>query len=279
MDASRTDQHDWNLLQLSVSLLQNIGVLNLKVHDVEEKIRNLIVKKSKKIEADEIFCYKMTAQRDVSDFNKHVKKLSNANDGVLIIFETCAQAIEQVAKDCHEMLLRNVFAPIDNYFKLMEVSDTSSSSSSDLPDFSITPLSYITSIAQFLITLPQHLEPLLLHPSNPLKIALELSDESYKENIPSADVLLSIIADETCSVYALKIRQISSITDGEAKQLATDIEYLGSVLEELGFTLSSHLKQTVQLLKVKPQNYLSITGDHKLIAAIRQMRNINVSNE
>lgn len=94
-------------------------------------------------------------------------------------------------------------------------------------------------------------------------------------------MLLSIIADETCSVYMLKIRLITSLTSYQAKILANDIEYLGNVLEELGFTLSNCLKQTVQLLKAKPENYLSASAgvDHKLIAAIRQMRNINISND
>lgn len=280
LDASRNDQQDWNLLQICIVLLQNIGVFKMKLDEVEEKIRKLILTKSSQL--NELFCYKIVGPRDINDFNKYLAKLSENDATSSVIFEGCVQTIQQVAKDCHEMLLRNVFAPIEGYFKQLEINDTNSSSAADLPDFSLTPMNYVTEIGQFLVTLPQHLEPLLLQPSKPLKLALELSDESYCENIPGADVLLSIIADETCSVYGLKIRQITSVSEGEAKQLATDIEYLGSVLEELGFTLSNHLKQTVQLLKAKPQNYLaaaSSNADHKLIAHIRQMRNINVSNE
>lgn len=278
LDASRSDHQDWNLLQICISLLQNIGSFKVHLDSIESKIQKLMIAKSKT--ENELFCYKMVGQRDIHDFKKYLGKVSTSN-GEIVVFDSSLQSLVQIAKDCHEMLLRNVFSPIDGYFKKLEVNGNNSSSSADLPDFSLTPCHYITEIGQFLVTLPQHLEPLLLQPSNPLKVALELSDESYKENIPGADVLLSIIADETCSVYGIQIRQITSITDGEAKQLATDIEYLGSVLEELGFTLSSHLKQTIQLLKAKPQNYMtaSVGVDHKLIAAIRQMRNINVSNE
>lgn len=302
LDATRSEHQDWNLLQICIALLQNIGVFKMKLDDVEEKVRTLIFRKSKQISSDDTFCYRMVGQRDIQDFNKFLSKISESSSSV--IFESCMQQIESLAKDSHEMLLRNVFAPIDGYFKQLEFNDSNSTSTStssaDLPDFSFTPLNYITEIAQFLLTLPQvcaicknlklnhllnfffqHLEPLLLQPSKPLKIALELSDESYRENIPSADILLSIIADETCSVYLLKIRQINSINFMQAKQLAVDIEYLGNVLEELGFTLSSHLKQTVQLLKAKPQNYLNASAgaDHKLIAAIRQMRNININED
>lgn len=273
LDASRSEKQDWNLLQICISLLQNIGIFKMKLDEIEEKIRSLLMAKSKQIENHEHFSYKIVGKRDIQDFNKYIARLSS-ND--LVIFESCFQTIESVTKDAHEMLLRNVFAPIEGYFKQLEINE---SSSLDLPDFSLTPLTYITEIGQFLLTLPQHLEPLLLQPATPLKIALELSDDSYKENVPSADILLSIIADETCSVYQLKIRQIDSISDSEAKQLATDIEYLGSVLEEIGLTLSSHLKQTVQLLKAKPQSYLtaSLGADPKLVTSIRQMRNINIT--
>ncbi|CAG9809149.1 unnamed protein product [Chironomus riparius] len=281
LDASRSDQQDWNLLQICISLLQNVGVFKSKLDEVEDKIRKLILAKSKKINTKEEFCYKIVGQRDINDFSKYVSRLLSNELKELIIFENLLNPIESVAKESHEMMLRNVFVPIDTYFKSLEISDSNSSSSADLPDFSLSPLSYITEIGQFLLTLPQHLEPLLLHPSKPLKVALEMSDENYKENIPSADVLLSIIADETCLLYQSKIRQINSIGDGEAKQLATDIEYLENVLEELGLVLSSQLKHIAQLLKVKPQNYLSVStgADHKLIAAIRQMRNINISDE
>lgn len=73
--------------------------------------------------------------------------------------------------------------------------------------------------------------------------------------------------------------QVMSISDGGAKQLATDIEYLASVLEDLGLTISSQLKQISQLLKVKGDNYLSASSgvDARLVARIRQMRNINVT--
>ncbi|KAG5673775.1 putative Conserved oligomeric Golgi complex subunit 7 [Polypedilum vanderplanki] len=281
LDASRTDQQDWNLLQICISLIQNIGNFYCKLEEVETKIRKLILAKSEQIKNNEEFCYKIVGQRDINDFFKYVSRLESNEPTQLIIFESLIETIQRVAQDSHEMLLRNIFAPIDVYFRDLEISDAQSSSSADLPDFSLSPLTYITEIGQQLLLLPQHLEPLLLHPSKPLQLALELCDESYAENVPSADVLLSIIANKTCSVYQHKIKQINSINDGEAKQLATDIEYLESVLEELGLVLSNSLKHIIQLLKVKPQNYqtTTINADHKLFSAIRQMRNINISDE
>lgn len=279
ISASRTEIQDWNLFQICIALLQNIGSFKIKLDEVEEKIKNLFLKKSKQMNNSEEFCYKIVNQRDVSDFSKILTRL-NSNEPDLIIFESVKPILDTVLKETNYMMLRNVFTPIETYFKGIEINNASSSA--DLPDFSLTPLTYVTEIGQFLLTLPERIEPFLLNPEKSLKIALELSDSSYKENdVPCADILLRIISDETCSLYISKIRQIDSINDGEAKQLSTDIEYLGSVLEELGITLVSQLKHIAQLLKVKQQNYLSLNigADHKLIAAIRQMRNINISDE
>ena len=274
LDASRTDHQDWNLLSICITFLQIIGTFKMKLDDVEEKIKKTMLSKSKQIKSNEEFCYKLVGQRDISDFEKITNRL-HANE-LSVIFESLTVPIDSVVKDSHQMLLRLIFAPIETFFKKLEISD---SDATDLPDFSFTPHEYITEIGQFLLTLPQNLEPLLLNPAKPLKLALELSEPSYKENIPSADILLSLIADETCALYQEKIMQVMSIGDGGAKQLATDIEYLGSVLEELGLTISSQLKQIAQLLKIKGENYLSVSSgiDARLVARIRQMRNINVT--
>lgn len=274
LDASRSDHQDWNLLSICITFLQIIGTFKMELDDVEEKIKKTMLAKSKQIKSNEEFCYKLVGQRDISDFERITNRLL-ANESS-VIFESLTVPIDSVVKDSHQMLLRLIFAPIEAFFKKLEISD---SDVADLPDYSFTPHEYITEIGQFLLTLPQNLEPLLLNPAKPLKLALELSEPSYKENIPSADILLSLIADETCALYQEKIMQVMSIRDGGAKQLATDIEYLGSVLEELGLTISSQLKQIAQLLKIKGENYLSVSSgiDARLVARIRQMRNINVT--
>lgn len=136
-------------------------------------------------------------------------------------------------------------------------------------------MEYITQVGQYLLTLPQGLEPLLLSPSETLKLALDLSEVSYKDAI-AADVLLKLVAEECSALYQEKIHQIFTLNSSAAKQLATDIEYFGSVLEELGLSLGTHLQQTALLLKAPADSYMtSTTGiDARLVATIRQMRNI-----
>lgn len=127
------------------------------------------------------------------------------------------------------------------------------------------------------MTLPQHLEPLLLTPSRQLKTVLELCDVRYTgvDDEASADILLSMVTEECCAaLYTERIGKIIEISAYGAKQLACDIEYLGSVLEELGHSLSSNLQQSITLLRAPAENYLALSSgcDPKLVTTIRQMR-------
>ncbi|CAO1390021.1 unnamed protein product [Diamesa hyperborea] len=274
LEASRTANQDWNLLQICINLLQSLGEFWQKVGDVEESIKAIIF--TKKEEEKENFRYKMIGKRELNDFQKMLNRFTE-NDSKFVIFDNLEPQIAFIAKDIHQTMLLTVFKPIENYFMRFEICESNSSGDSDLPDFSMAPMEFITEIGQYLLTLPQHLEPLLLSPASPLKTALEMSENNYQQNIPSADVLLSLVADETCALFQEKISKITKISDDfGAKQLATDIEYLQSILEELGLSIWSQLKSTAVLMKVKTDNYSAqSTGmDPRLVTFIRQMRNI-----
>lgn len=130
------------------------------------------------------------------------------------------------------------------------------------------------------MTLPQHLEPLLLTPSQQLKSALELCDERYARagtiHEASADILLSLVTEECCALYEERIKRTDQISTYGAKQLACDIEYLGSVLEELGHSISTPLQQIITLLRAPADKYLALSSgcNPKLVTTVRQMRKI-----
>ena len=56
-------------------------------------------------------------------------------------------------------------------------------------------------------------------------------------------------------------------------------DYLGNVLEELGFSLTENLQQMAQLLRLSPEDYQTGTSgcNARVVAAVRQMRNITSS--
>ena len=272
LDASRGDHQDWNLLQLSINFLTTIGNFKIKIDEIEGEVKKVMLSKIKEAGGG----YKIVGVRDINEFEKISSRLI-VNE-FPVIFESLATPIEAISRETHQTVLRIIFSPIENFFKKLDVAENSDASV-DLPDYSFTPNEYITEIGQFLLTLPQNLEPLLLDPTKPLALALEIGDSSYRDSNPPADVLLSLIAFETCVLYEEKVKEIQTISDSGAKQLAIDVEYLGSVLEELGLTISTNLKCIAQLFKIKKENYFieSAGTDAKLVATVRQMRNIQTS--
>ena len=166
-----------------------------------------------------------------------------------------------------------------------------------MPDFTFAPQEYITKVGQYLMTLPQHLEPYMTHDNLGLARALqervfpfcsgvatvsatceEPSDlegtaELLHQQTP-ADFILSCIARATCQNYQEAILKIPVISTNSTKQLYTDIGYLGDILEDLGHPLTEGLQSIVYLLKLQPKDYWTSSNDHpqKLVSAISKMR-------
>lgn len=296
MHASQGNENDWNLLQTCISLLQHVGDFRLKLSEFEEKLSKVVKEKNGELKDQHttsqlsyIFStYRLTGKRQQNDFQKLVE---NAN--VLStyekrggIFEAIFDQVKPICEYVHDTTLASIFSPIEKQMSniVPESEHGESTNSNDLPDYSFAPQEFITVIGQYLLTLPQHLEPLLLTPNQQLKAGLELCDERYGRNNSTneacADILLSLLVEECCALYTDRIAQTWEISAAGAKQMACDIEYLGSVIEELGLSLSTNLQQTIKLLRAPNENYLEVSAgcDPRLVTAIRQIRKI-VSKE
>lgn len=194
------------------------------------------------------------------------------------LFRAARDQIIAICEYVHDTTLASVFAPIEAQMQTLAAAEAlQTAHGGDLPAYSFAPQEFITEVGQYLLMLPQHLEPVLLRPAPALREALELCDERYQQpHVAGADVLLALLVDETCAMYEEQIGRIGGVSAAGAKQLATDVEYLGSVLEELGLGLGTRLQQTVTLLRAAPESYLALSAgcDPKLVTGIRQMRNI-----
>merc|ERR1712029_341256 len=143
--------------------------------------------------------------------------------------------------------------------------------SATLPDFSFSPGEYITCIGEYLMTLPQHLEPYMSQDNAALCRAFRESAfpgssalEAGAAQSP-ADFLLGCISASTCTSYISYISSIPSLTSTSARQLAVDISYLGEILEDLGHPLSTELVSVAALSKLQPADFNSSTtssGSH-----------------
>jgi hypothetical protein len=287
--ASRSSREDWGLLQLCINLLQYLGEINVYLLNLEAKIGDELLKKYEEHESNgHLFKYKISGKREWNELQKlaitvkesRLKSLDNSagKDGIMTsVFEL----VQKICVEIHDTTLAIAFSPVEEHFKNIEPPASNANDNIDLPDYSFAPQEYITQVGQFLLTLPQHLEPLLLSiQSNPLKLALQLCDEKYSRNVPSADILLALVAEECCAIYQEQIESniftMKKLSNSAAKQLATDIEYLGSVLEELGLSLGSYLLQTAALLRAPADKYLQLSAgcQPQLVTVIRQLRQI-----
>lgn len=102
----------------------------------------------------------------------------------------------------------------------------------DLPDFGLAPMEYITQVGQYLMMLPQHLEPFVLQENKGLTRALA---EHSASNVPgaegsplghsqtAADLLIGYVAKATANSLSDAIVRVESVGAKGAKQLAADI--------------------------------------------------------
>lgn len=291
LHASQGSEYDWNLLQTCILLLEHIGDFRLKLGEFENRISVAVHDKHREMDENNdssvsFICsnYKLVSKREQKEFQKLIEATQvlssyGQNGG---IFSVAFDLIKPICEYIHDTTLASIFTPIENQLKNIQFDSTTDIDlgGGDLPDYSFAPQEFITVIGQYLLTLPQHLEPLLLTPSQQLKLALELCDERYGRlgttNEASADILLSLVTDECCALYVERIGKVAEISASGAKQMACDIEYLGSVLEELGFALSKNLQQMITLLRAPADNYLAFNAgcNPRLVTAVRQMRKI-----
>lgn len=152
-------------------------------------------------------------------------------DGTVCL-DTTKSTIRKHCADLHRTTYEVIFAPI--YAQLMLVKRAPAWSteasrmanlSSDLPDYSFAPQEYITQVGQYLMTLPQHLEPFLLRDNPTLTRALRSADAQYENSCESGftGILLGIVAKGTCQMLQDQTLAIEGINTTACKQLATDI--------------------------------------------------------
>lgn len=268
---NQNDEINWSLMQLNLNLLQHLGDFMQIIEQCEKKI--FVSLEPREVDSgNSTICN----QRIIRHNTKARDLLAPSVDAGNSVFSKELQTLQKVAIEIHDCVLKHIFVYIEAQFKQMEFTIKQHSENYDLPDYSYAPQEYVTQIGQYLLTLPQHLEPLLLSPSPALKFIMEFCEDKYKGEKACADVLLFLIVEETTAMYQEKIDEILSLSASSAKQLATDIEYFGNVLEEMSLTLSTNLQQIIVLLRAPLDQYNAVSAGYnpRVVASIRQKRNI-----
>ncbi|XP_076250469.1 conserved oligomeric Golgi complex subunit 7 isoform X2 [Rhynchophorus ferrugineus] len=242
IDRSKKFEEDWNTFQLCLSLLQYTGEVLLKVQQLEKDLTATVL-----------------------DYNK---KATNIKYSLLLLDSDNLREFQS--------LIKCVTEDPETWTQF----DTSLLHNSNMPDYSFSPQEYITQIGQYLMTLPQHLEPFLFSENPSLACALKFVDQEYAESSDTegalARMFLVIMARGTCNSFTDKILSICKLSQPASRQLAHDINYLKNVLQDLGILLSDNLQQLSSLLKIPADQYQtqSLGYTAKYVAAVRQIRNI-----
>ncbi|XVF08464.1 hypothetical protein REPUB_Repub07fG0005500 [Reevesia pubescens] len=132
---------------------------------------------------------------------------------------------ETVNELVYDVLISKVRQRLSDVSRLPIWSAVEEQSAFPLPTFSAYPQSYVTSVGEYLLTLPQQLEPLAEGISN--------SDANNDEAQFFATEWMFKVAECATALYMEQLRGIQYITDRGVQQLSVDIEYLSNVLSAL----------------------------------------------
>ncbi|KAK4839327.1 hypothetical protein QYF36_021014 [Acer negundo] len=180
---------------------------------------------------------------------------------------------ETVNELVYDVLISKVRQRLSDLSRLPIWSSVEEQSAYNLPTFSAYPQSYVTSIGEYLLTLPQQLEPLAEGISN--------SDANNDEAQFFATEWMFKVAEGATALYMEQLRGIHYITDHGAQQLSVDIEYLSNVLSALSVPippalatfhtcLSTPRDQLKEVLKSDSGNQLDLPTAN-LVCKIRRV--------
>ncbi|XP_064456809.1 conserved oligomeric Golgi complex subunit 7-like [Ornithodoros turicata] len=254
----------WTLFQHSLKCMQSCGEMVLQLGTFESTLTCNIKSVLKQLEEGvENYLLTPQLQKELGNFAMQL----HLKDFVLLAQSNAR--VRQLCVDFSQFAFDTVFAEIRSH--LAQVPNMMVWTE-DLPQFSLSPLEYITQIGQYLLTIPQHIEPFIVEENEALKIALGHSKlEKPTEGVDHiADYLLGCVARDTMRTYIDVIIQIERLTSQASSQLATDIGYLCNVLDDLGLTPLDSLQHLMALLKCPPQELAMQDG--QLAQMVKTMR-------
>ncbi|GAB2227797.1 hypothetical protein Droror1_Dr00009624 [Drosera rotundifolia] len=154
---------------------------------------------------------------------------------------------ETVNQLVYDVLISKVRQRLRDVSSMPIWSSVEEPSAHPLPSFSAYPQPYVTGVGEYLLTLPQQLEP--------LAEGISGDDTNAEEAQYFATEWMFKVAEGATAIYTDQLRGIQHITDRGAQQLAVDIEYLSNVLSALSMPIPPALS-TFQTCLSTPRDQL-----------------------
>ncbi|XP_076898633.1 conserved oligomeric Golgi complex subunit 7-like [Bidens hawaiensis] len=137
--------------------------------------------------------------------------------------------VDTVNELVYDVLISKVRKQFNGVANLPIWSSVEEQTAFHLPSFSAYAQSYVTTVGEYLLTLPQQLEPLAETISN--------NDANAEEAQFFATEWMFKVAEGAAALFMEQLRGIQYITDRGAQQLSVDIEYLSNVLSALSMPI------------------------------------------
>ncbi|XP_053401502.1 conserved oligomeric Golgi complex subunit 7-like isoform X2 [Mercenaria mercenaria] len=312
------DSEDWSNFQHSLRVIQTCGDLIMHTEEFDSNVISNVMNTIGHLTSSGSPTKDLT-----SIFKQSTKKsplhaqaslfLSNQDDiDALVAMVTLLQEgdtpalltdskddMYKLSEEVHTFAFDVVFGQMKGYLTNLSIMEIWMSKSaggaltSDLPTFSLSPQEYMTKIGQFLMTLPQHLEPFTMEDNQAVLVALKYGKLPYtdetgqyvinpkrRSSLPEhiADLWLESIARGTMHVLCEEIIRIHELSTHGTKQLITDIDYLCNVFDDLGIQATDTLKNIDLLLKANSETFHDIAENmpQRLAHAIGNMRHIDL---
>ena len=179
---------DWSVLQHCLTANQMTGELIMMLEHLDISLTSIFLDSSRgylgqdssesPLQQHHIFMLeKCEAIMDLNDL--HMKVTSNESTSVSLLHQSM-NTLTGVCSELQKTTFSVMFHPVSTQMEVIPgleawlslTSGQSSVDTADMPEFSLSPSEYITCVGEYLMTLPQHLEPVMAGDSPALVRAL-----------------------------------------------------------------------------------------------------------
>ena len=243
LDKRKGASNSWLILQQSLSLNQASGDLLLQLEQLDITLSIDFLDRSKSflegsssssvVDQHHLFLLDGAEMTKLEEFHQSVKQGTNYP-----VLSSCLKQVSRVCTELQASAFSVIFHPVQEELSKVpglalwtSASAGSDSKEAEMPDFGFSPQEYITQVGQYLMMLPQHLEPYMTDENPCLSRAFGERVFPYcagatsegSETANPADFLLSCVARATCETYQSSVLKISSLSTNSCKQLTTDV--------------------------------------------------------
>lgn len=288
---------NWNLIQQTLFAFQIIGEFLLQLENFQQQVLINLQENEKMLAQHgssyfyrfDIFILNLDQDEElkskVNDFSQSPNTEKKCPSCLNKVYDESEKFAKTIAKAICEAIMSYVQAYLANLFtSVRQQMEAEAKGLTSEVDSGTSPHEYITQIGQYLLTLPQHLEPFNPTDNAAIGAALQHSAQVFicdsSEPLDYTDMLLDSVLQQTtlsCIDNVLKLTKLSSQNGDDQgrqkmsgftrKQLGVDLSYLSAVFEDLGlnnekiFTLfvyifnQVHSKQDFETLLVENPHF------------------------